>query len=177
MLIRIAGLRTFTTGTKFILPVTYGQGQIRRTYMDNISKSDNDSFQKGEVELESRDVACGLSLKDQKCIACHGGMPSLQGEILKGFLKKLNVDWKLNDLGHLERSFTFKDFLQSMLLANKIAELAEQEGHHPDLHISWGKCGVEIWTHKINGLSESDFILAAKIDALSLKTQDQSLTE
>lgn len=120
-----------------------------------------------QVFEESKNSQCDLSLKDQKCIACHGGMPSLQGDILPSFLKKLNGAWKINHLGHLERTFTFKDFQQPMLLATKIAELAEHEGHHPDLHISWGQCTVEIWTHKINRLSESDFFLAAKIDALN----------
>ena len=65
---------------------------------------------------------------------------------------------------HLERNFTFKDFAGALAFANKIGEIAEKEAHHPDLHVRWGACGVEIWTHKINGLTESDFILAAKID-------------
>lgn len=110
---------------------------------------------------------CNLSLKDQKCMACHGGIPALKGEELQSFLKKLDENWTINSLGRLERNFKFKDFQQPMLLANKIAKLADHEEHHPDLHISWEKCRVEIWTHKINGLSESDFILAAKIDALN----------
>lgn len=152
MLRRITTLRTCTLNRTLLVPVACAQSQARRTYVSNITRNN--------------DFKC--ELKDRKCVACHGGIPSLQGEVLDNFLKKLDWAWKLNDLGHLERSFIFEDFLQAMSLANSIAELAEQEGHHPDLQISWGKCVVEIWTHKINGLSESDFILAAKIDALPL---------
>lgn len=80
-------------------------------------------------------------------------------------LGQLQNGWKsTNDRTRLERSFTFKDFAGSLAFANKIGEIAEKEAHHPDLHVRWGDCTVEIWTHKINGLTESDFILAAKID-------------
>jgi 4a-hydroxytetrahydrobiopterin dehydratase len=89
-------------------------------------------------------------------------------------MEREQVDQMLGQLGsgwtathghtHLERSFTFKDFAGAMAFANKVGEIAEKEAHHPDLHVRWGACGVEIWTHKINGLTESDFILAAKID-------------
>lgn len=72
--------------------------------------------------------------------------------------------WSLNAQGHLERLYTFKDFAQSLAFANKVGAVAEAEGHHPDLYVAWGKCKVEIWTHKINGLTESDFYLAAKAD-------------
>lgn len=81
-------------------------------------------------------------------------------------MKLLDSSWTLDGHGHLHRTFKFRDFIESMDFANKIALLAEEEGHHPDLAISWGECKVEIWTHKINGLSENDFILASKIDEL-----------
>jgi 4a-hydroxytetrahydrobiopterin dehydratase len=82
----------------------------------------------------------------------------------KELLQELDDGWHLNSNGHLERVYGFQDFAQAMALANKVADLAEDEGHHPDLHIAWGKCKVEIWTHKISGLTESDFYFAAKAD-------------
>ena len=70
----------------------------------------------------------------------------------------------LNDNGHLERTYTFKNFSQAMAFANRVAQVADVEDHHPDLHVTWGACTVEIWTHKISGLTESDFFFAAKAD-------------
>lgn len=80
-------------------------------------------------------------------------------------LAQLGKGWGLTHEGtHLEREFSFKNFARSLAFANKVGEVAEKEGHHPDLHVRWGTCTVEIWTHKINGLTESDFFLAAKAD-------------
>jgi 4a-hydroxytetrahydrobiopterin dehydratase len=82
----------------------------------------------------------------------------------QALLRELNDGWRLNADGHLERAYAFEDFAQAMAFANKVADIAEHEGHHPDLHVAWGMCKVEIWTHKIKGLTESDFYLAAKAD-------------
>jgi 4a-hydroxytetrahydrobiopterin dehydratase len=79
-------------------------------------------------------------------------------------LAQLGRGWQLNKDGHLERLYTFKDFAQALDFVNKVSVVAEAEGHHPDLYLAWGKCKVEIWTHKISGLTESDFYLAAKAD-------------
>jgi 4a-hydroxytetrahydrobiopterin dehydratase len=79
-------------------------------------------------------------------------------------LKQLERGWQLNKDGHLERLYTFKDFAQALDFVNKVGAVAEAEGHHPDLYLAWGKCKVELWTHKINGLTESDFYMAAKAD-------------
>lgn len=79
-------------------------------------------------------------------------------------LRELGNGWELNGQGHLERGYEFKNFRQAMDFANEVADIADAEGHHPDLHIAWGRCQVEIWTHKINGLTESDFFFAAKSD-------------
>jgi len=79
-------------------------------------------------------------------------------------LKQLERGWQLNKDGHLERLYTFKDFAQALDFVNKVGVVAEAEGHHPDLYLAWGKCKVELWTHKINGLTESDFYMAAKAD-------------
>jgi len=82
----------------------------------------------------------------------------------EGMLKQLERGWQLNKEGHLERLYTFKDFAQALSFVNKVGAVAETEGHHPDLYLAWGKCKVELWTHKINGLTESDFYMAAKAD-------------
>jgi len=82
----------------------------------------------------------------------------------QALLAELAPGWQVNVAGHLERVFPFKDFVQSLAFANQVGAIAEQEGHHPDLHVAWGACRIEIWTHKIQGLTESDFYLAAKSD-------------
>jgi 4a-hydroxytetrahydrobiopterin dehydratase len=105
-------------------------------------------------------------LINKVCIPCQGGMPALSSEQIEELLKEVK-NWQINDHGHLYKPYEFTDFMGAMNFANNIAILAEKEGHHPDLTISWGKCAVEIWTHKINGLTESDFILAAKIDEIT----------
>jgi 4a-hydroxytetrahydrobiopterin dehydratase len=105
-------------------------------------------------------------LADKSCTPCQGGIPPLAHEEVNKLLKELGSGWELNEAGHLYRKYSFPDFVGAMGFANKIAEVAEKEAHHPDLKIAWGKCTVEIWTHKIEGLTESDFILAAKIEIL-----------
>ena len=105
-------------------------------------------------------------LLNKKCQPCQGRVPPLPSEEVERLLEELGEKWALNTAGHLYKEYDFSDFMGPMNLANKIAALAEREGHHPDLTISWGRCAVEIWTHKINGLTENDFILAAKIGSL-----------
>lgn len=103
-------------------------------------------------------------LAKRACIACSGDVPPMKGKEIEIFLKKLGGNWKVVGEHHLEKEFKFKDWAEAMKLANKISEIAERENHHPEICIGWGKVTVRIWTHKINGLFESDFILAAKID-------------
>lgn len=105
-----------------------------------------------------------MSLADQKCVPCRGEVPPMAKDRAEELLRELDDGWRLNAAGHLERAYAFKDFARAMAFANKVADVAEDQGHHPDLHIAWGKCGVEIWTHKISGLTESDFYFAAKAD-------------
>ena len=109
-------------------------------------------------------TAC--SLTDKNCVPCQGGVPALDQHEADTFLNELQNGLQINHVGHLYKTYTFDDFLSPLAFANKIAVVAEQEAHHPDITISWGKCAVEIWTHKIDGLTESDFILAAKIQAI-----------
>ncbi len=105
-----------------------------------------------------------MSLAENKCIPCSGGVPPLPKDRAEALLRELDQGWSLNAQGHLARAYGFADFAQAMAFANKVGDIAEEEGHHPDLHVAWGRCAVEIWTHKISGLTESDFYLAAKAD-------------
>ncbi len=105
-----------------------------------------------------------MSLADNKCIPCRGGVPPVPADRAHELLNELGRGWSLNPAGHLERLYTFKDFAQALKFVNQVGAVAEAEGHHPDFSLAWGKCRVEIWTHKINGLTESDFYLAAKAD-------------
>jgi 4a-hydroxytetrahydrobiopterin dehydratase len=105
-----------------------------------------------------------MALADQQCIPCRGGVPPLPRERIDALLRELGAGWALTAKGHLLRTYEFADFAAAMAFANRVGDIAEQQGHHPDLYVAWGKCGVEIWTHKIDGLTESDFFLAAKAD-------------
>ena len=105
-------------------------------------------------------------LANRTCVPCRGGVPPLSPEAASELLRQLSSDWKVVANHHLERDFKFPDFVTALAFVNRVGEIAEREGHHPDLHLAWGKVKVVIWTHKIDGLTESDFILAAKIDAL-----------
>jgi 4a-hydroxytetrahydrobiopterin dehydratase len=106
-------------------------------------------------------------LAKQSCVPCKGGVPALKGEALRSLLARLGPDgWRVVDEHHLEKTYEFPDFVTALAFVDRLGELAEQQGHHPDIHLSWGKVRVTIWTHKIDGLTESDFVLAAKADAL-----------
>ena len=104
-----------------------------------------------------------MSLADQACIPCRGGVPPLARERVRELLTELGGGWTLSESGHLLRRYEFADFAQALDFANRVGAIAEREGHHPDLHVGWGRCDVEIWTHKIDGLTDSDFYLAAKV--------------
>jgi 4a-hydroxytetrahydrobiopterin dehydratase len=99
-------------------------------------------------------------------VPCEKGAEPLKGEEIEKQAKELDSDWRVVDEHHLEREFKFDDFRQALDFVNEVGELAEEQGHHPDIYLSYGKVKIQLWTHKINGLHENDFILAAKIDAL-----------
>ncbi|OGS03205.1 MAG: 4a-hydroxytetrahydrobiopterin dehydratase [Elusimicrobia bacterium RIFCSPLOWO2_12_FULL_59_9] len=106
-----------------------------------------------------------MSLADKKCVPCRGGIPPLAPEKAGEMLRELGGGWQLTQASsRLEKAYPFKNFADAMLFANRVGDVAEAEGHHPDLHVAWGHVRIEIWTHKIGGLSESDFYLAAKSD-------------
>ncbi len=103
-------------------------------------------------------------LSAKHCVPCTGGVPPLKGAELRSLRSSLGGDWRVVDEHHLAKTYTFDDFRQALAFTNRVGEIAESEGHHPDVHLSWGKVVLTIWTHKIDGLTESDFILAAKAD-------------
>ena len=105
-------------------------------------------------------------LAELECVPCKGGAPALKGTELQGYLERLGNGWKVVEQHHLEKDYLFPDFRQALAFTNNVGELAEQAGHHPDIWLSWGKVRLTIWTHKIDGLTESDFVLAAKADRL-----------
>ena len=104
-------------------------------------------------------------LAKKRCVPCHSGTPRLTASEI-ATLRAGVPDWQVDDDRRLTRTFRFKEFAGPMAFASRIAEVAEEEDHHPDLHVHWGRLEVEITTHAIRGLSENDFILAAKIDRL-----------
>lgn len=107
-----------------------------------------------------------MKLTERACAPCRGGIPALTESELKPFLMEI-PDWEMVDGARLVRSFKFSNFAGPMMLASRIGELAEREGHHPDLHIRWGELKIELWTHASGGLTQNDFILAAKIDQIA----------
>lgn len=105
-----------------------------------------------------------MELSKKTCIPCKGGIPPLHGKEITILHQQLQEGWKIVDEHHLEKTFSFPDFKDAMAFVNKLADLAEQQRHHPDIHISYNKVTLILWTHKIGGLSESDFVFAAKSD-------------
>ena len=105
-----------------------------------------------------------MELAKKECVPCRGGVPALAGEELRTLAEQLGNSWKVVESHHLNKEFTFKNFVEALAFVNRVGEVAEEQNHHPDLYLAWGKVRVEIWTHKIDGLTESDFIFAAKAD-------------
>jgi 4a-hydroxytetrahydrobiopterin dehydratase len=104
-------------------------------------------------------------LSARKCEPCQGNIPALEMSKQIELLSQLN-NWEIINSHHLSKNLTFPNFLTALEFVNKVGLLAEQQGHHPDIYLTWGKLRIEIWTHKIDGLTEADFILAAKIDQI-----------
>ncbi len=103
-------------------------------------------------------------LAQENCIPCRGGVPPLKGEELDALQEKLGNGWQIINEHHLEKEYIFADFRQALDFTVKVGKVAENQGHHPDIYLAWGKVKLTIWTHKIDGLTESDFIFAAKAD-------------
>jgi 4a-hydroxytetrahydrobiopterin dehydratase len=107
-----------------------------------------------------------MSLASKTCVPCKGGIPALKGADLQSLHQEI-PDWNIINEHHLTRTFAFPDFKQALEFVNRVGAIAEEQGHHPDILLAWGKVEVTLWTHKINGLTQSDFIMAAKIQALT----------
>ena len=107
------------------------------------------------------------NLADRHCVPCRSAVPPLKGDQLAPYAEQL-PDWKIIDEHHITKTFRFPDFKAGLDFVNHVGAVAEEEGHHPDLGLEWGKVEVRIYTHKISGLTESDFVLAAKIDKIYL---------
>ena len=104
-------------------------------------------------------------LADKTCVPCKGGVEPFKAGAIAAVHKQV-PQWKVVNDHHITREFTFPDFRQALDFVNRVGEVAEEQGHHPDILLTWGKAEVTLWTHKIDGLSESDFIMAAKIDRI-----------
>ena len=107
-----------------------------------------------------------MSLADKECVPPGPGSAPITRAGMASLLADLGVGWAVNHAGHLKRLYQFADFKKALAFANGVGDLAEDVGHHPDLLIGWGRCGIELWTHDIGGLSECDFVLAARIERL-----------
>jgi 4a-hydroxytetrahydrobiopterin dehydratase len=108
-----------------------------------------------------------VDLASKQCVPCRGGVPPLEGEALAALERELGNDWKVVDGHHLTKTFRFPDFAQALDYVNRVGDMAEEQRHHPDIHLAWGKVTIDIWTHAIDGLTESDFVFAAKAERLS----------
>lgn len=104
-------------------------------------------------------------LASKTCVPCRGGVPPLAGKELENLAKEV-PQWRVVNGHHITREFKFPDFKQALAFVNSVGNIAEEQGHHPDIFLTWGKAEITTWTHKIDGLTESDFILAAKIDKI-----------
>jgi 4a-hydroxytetrahydrobiopterin dehydratase len=105
------------------------------------------------------------SLAAKTCVPCRGGVPPLRGQEITSLHQQV-PDWQVVNEHHLVREFKFADFKGALAFVNRVGELAEEQGHHPDILLAWGKAAITLWTHKVDGLTESDFIMAAKIDQI-----------
>ncbi|MCC6145198.1 MAG: 4a-hydroxytetrahydrobiopterin dehydratase [Candidatus Hydrogenedentes bacterium] len=107
--------------------------------------------------------SCQL-LADNECVPCKGGVPPLKGKELEDLQKNLGHDWQVIEEHHLEKTYKFEDFKGALDFTNKVGAIAEEQNHHPDIYLAWGKVKVTVWTHKIDGLTKSDFVFAAKVE-------------
>jgi 4a-hydroxytetrahydrobiopterin dehydratase len=117
-------------------------------------------------------MASGLA--DKRCVPCLGGTPPLTAEQIAPLLAQLGGGWQVEQDKKLVKAFRFKNFVQAVEFVNAITPVAEAENHHPDLYVRWGEVRVDLWTHKIDGLTESDFVMAAKIDRVYAGPQAQA---
>lgn len=110
-------------------------------------------------------------LARKHCVPCRGGVPPLRGADLEALHEQLGGNWLIVNEHHLEKTYSFPDFRSALEFTYRVGQLAEEENHHPDLYLAWGKVQVTVWTHKIDGLTYSDFVFAAKVDGISRESE------
>jgi len=108
-----------------------------------------------------------IDLASRSCVPCRGGVPPLTRAEIEPLLDQLGAGWAVVDDHHLSKTYKFSNFLEALAFTNRVGAIAEEQGHHPDIELAWGRVGLTIWTHAIDGLTESDFILAAKAEKAS----------
>jgi 4a-hydroxytetrahydrobiopterin dehydratase len=106
------------------------------------------------------------NLASMECVPCRGGVPPMEHDEIETYLADLGNGWQVVDDHHLEKEYTFKNFREAHDFTNRVGELAESVGHHPDIQLAWGRVKLTVWTHKIDGLFSADFVFAAKADAV-----------
>ncbi len=106
-------------------------------------------------------------LESRECVPCRGGVPPLEAAEIQDLLAQLGNDWQAIDDHHLQKEFKLKNFAEALAFTNQVGAIAEAQNHHPDIYLAWGKVGITIWTHKIDGLTESDFVFAAKCEKVA----------
>ncbi len=106
-------------------------------------------------------------LASRECVPCRGGVPPLEAAEIQDLLAQLGNDWQAIDDHHLQKEFKLKNFAEALAFTNQVGAIAEAQNHHPDIYLAWGKVGITIWTHKIDGLTESDFVFAAKCEKVA----------
>lgn len=162
------------------LPITLrevdidGDPDLRARYTDDVPVIHVDGVEAFRHEVTPEEFTAYVrggartpsTLANETCVPCRGGVPPLAGEELAALLRELGNGWRVVDGHHLEKEYPFPDFAEALAFTNRVGALAEEEGHHPDIYLAWGKVRITNWTHKIDGLSRGDFVLAAKIDRL-----------
>ncbi len=138
---------------------------LRRRFTNDVPVIYVDGVEAFRHHVTAEQLAA-FRLSQEKCVPCRGGVPPLKGEELAALQHELGSDWRVVDAHHLEREFRLKNFAEALAFTNKVGAVAEEQGHHPDIYLAWGKVRITIWTHTIDGLTRSDFVLAAKIDRL-----------
>ncbi len=105
-------------------------------------------------------------LEGKKCTPCREGAEPLEGDEIRIYMENIDSEWEVVDDHHIQRTFDFDDFQQALDFVNRVGEIAEEEGHHPNIEFTWGRATVKFYTHKIDGLHENDFIMASKVDGV-----------
>jgi 4a-hydroxytetrahydrobiopterin dehydratase len=136
------------------VPVIYVDG--KEAFRHRLTPEDLTSYIRGGARAST--------LAAETCVPCHGGVPPLKGDELASLARELGGGWSVVDEHHLEKEFRFPDFAQALAFTNRVGAVAEEQNHHPDILLGWGNARVTIWTHAVDGLTRSDFVLAAKID-------------